>query len=188
MRQCNRPARRVTGDVYSKDKDDFCQETCEMPIVSWKYSHELEAGVAGVQGMCRRQAAVSQCSRPARRVTADVCSKKKTAFARKLMKCPLFPGNIRLSLKEEEAGCTAMCRRQAADSQCNRPAGRVTGDVCSKDKDDFCQETYELPIVSWKYSHELEAGEGGVQGHVQAAGRREPMQSSGRESDRGRVQ
>ena len=30
-------------------------------------------------------------------------------------------------------------------------------------KDDFCQETYEMPIVSWKYSHELEAGEGGVQ-------------------------
>ena len=77
-----------------------------------------------------------------------------------------------MSLKEEEAGCTAMCRRQAADRQCNRPAGRVTGDVCSKDKDDFCQEIYELPIVSWKYSHGLEAGVGGVQTHVQAAGRR----------------
>ena len=88
------------------------------------------------------------------------------------MKCPLFPGNIRMSLKEEEAGCRAMCRRQAADSQCNRPAGRVTGDVCSKDKDDFCQEIYELPIVSWKYSHELEGRGGGVQAHVQATGRR----------------
>ena len=88
------------------------------------------------------------------------------------MNCPLFPGNIRMSLKEEKAGCKRMCRRQAADSQCNRPAGRVTGDVCSKDKDDFCQEIYELPIVSWKYSHELEAGVGGVQAHVQTAGRR----------------
>ena len=89
------------------------------------------------------------------------------------MKCPLFPGNIRMSLKEEEAGCTAMCRRQAADSQCNRPAGRVTGDVCSKDKDDLCQEIYELPIVSWKYSHELEAGVGGV--HSACADGRPPI-------------
>ena len=88
------------------------------------------------------------------------------------MNCPLFPGNIRMSWKQEEAGCKGMCRRQAAESQCNRPARRVTGDVCSKDKDDFCQETYEMPIVSWKYSHELEGGEGGVQGHVQATGRR----------------
>ena len=88
------------------------------------------------------------------------------------MKCPLFPGNIRLSLKEEEAGCKRMCRRQAALAQCSRPAKRVTADVHSKEKDGFCQETYELPIVSWKYSHELEAGEGGVQRHVQAAGRR----------------
>ena len=77
-----------------------------------------------------------------------------------------------MSWKEEKAGCRAMCRRQAADSQCNRPAGRVTGDVCSKDKDDFCQETCELPIVSWKYSHELEGRGGGVQRHVQAASRR----------------
>ena len=66
-----------------------------------------------------------------------------------------------------------MCRRQAADSQCNRPAGRVTGDVCSKDKDDFCQEIYELPIVSWKYSHELEGGGGGVQSAC--AGGRPPI-------------
>ena len=88
------------------------------------------------------------------------------------MKCPLFPGNIRLSLKEEEERCTAMCRRQAADRQCNRPAGRVTGDVCSKDKDGFCQETYEMPTVSWKYLHELEGRGGGVHSHVQATGRR----------------
>ena len=114
-RQCNRPARRVTGDVCSKDKDDFCQETCELPIVSWKYSHELEAGVGGVQ------------------------------------------------THVQAAG-----RR----SQCNRPARRVTGDVCSKDKDGFCQETYEMPIVSWKYSHELEGRGGGVHSHVQATGRR----------------
>ena len=207
--QCNRPAGRVTADVCSKEKDDFCQETCEcplfpgnirmswkqekagckahvqtagrreamqssgkksdsrrvqqgkddfcqetyeMPIVSWKYSHELEEEKAGCKGMCRRQAAVSQYSRPARRVTADVCSREKSTFARKLMKCPLFPGNIRMSLKERRRGAERMCRRQAADSQCNRPAGRVTGDVCSKDKDDFCQETCEMPIVSWKFA------------------------------------
>ena len=61
---------------------------------------------AGCKAMCRRQAAVRQYSRPARRVTADVCSMEKSTFARKLMKCPLFPGNIRMSLKEEKAGCT----------------------------------------------------------------------------------
>ena len=113
--QCNRPGGRVTGDVCSKDKDGFCQETYEMPIVSWKYSHELEGRGGGVH---------------------------------------------------------RMCRRQAADSQCNRPAGRVTGDVCSKDKDGFCQETYEMPIVSWKHSHELEGRGGGVHSHVQATGHR----------------
>ena len=246
VRQYSRPARRVTADVYSKEIGDFCQETCEMPFTSWKYSHELEAREGGVQrhvqaagrrepmessgkksdcrtcaarkkatfarklmkcplfpgnirmrleareggveGMCRRQAAVSQCSGPAGRVTADVCSKKKTTFAKKLMKCRLFPGNIRLSLKDEKAGCRAMCRRQAADSQCNRPAGRVTADVCSMEKVDFCQETCEMPIVSWKYSHELEGGEGGVQRHVQAAGRREAIQSPGKKSDCPRVQ
>ena len=57
-------------------------------------------------------------------------------------------------------------------SQWSRPAKRVTADVYSKEKDGFCQETYEMPIVSWKYSHELEAVEGGVQTHVQTAGRR----------------
>ena len=96
----------------------------------------------------------------------------KATFARKLMKCPLFPGNIRMSSKEEKAGCTAMCRRQAADSQCSRPGRRVTGDVCSKEKVDFCQETYEMPIVSWKHSPELEGRGGGVHSHVQTTGRR----------------
>ena len=72
------------------------------------------------------------------------------------MKCPLFPGDICMSSKEEDAGCTAMCRRQAADSQCNRPGGRVTADVCSKDKDDFCQEILNCRLfprnirMSWK--------------------------------------
>ena len=116
--------------------------------------------------------AVRQMSRPAKRVTADVHSRRKSAFARKLMIRPLFPGYIRISWREEKAGCKRMCRRQAADSQCNRPAGRVTGDVCSKDKDGFCQETYEMPIVSWKYSPELEGRGGGVHSHVQATGRR----------------
>ena len=81
-----------------------------------------------------------------------------------------------------------MCRRQAAESQCSGPGRRVTADVCSKEKDDFCQETCEMPIVSWKYLHELEGREGGVQRHVQAAGRREPIQSPGKKSDCRRVQ
>ena len=50
MRQCGHRARRVTADVYSEEDVYFCQQTCELPIVSWKYSHELEAGAAGVQG------------------------------------------------------------------------------------------------------------------------------------------
>ena len=68
---------------------------------------------------------------PGKKSDSDVCIMEKSTFARKLMKCPLFPGNIRMSLK---------------------------------------------------------AGEGGVQTHVQTAGRREPMQSSGKKSDSGRVQ
>ena len=143
------------------------------PLFPGNIRLSLKEEEAGCKGMCRRQASYSEDGRPAKRVTADVHSRRKTAFARKLMMCPLFPGNIRMSWKEEKAGCKRMCRRQAADSQCNRPAGRVTGDVCSKDKDDFCQETYELPIVSWKYSHELEAGVGGV--HSACAGGRPPI-------------
>ena len=99
--QCNRPAGRVTGDVCSKDKDDFCQETYEMPIVSWKYSPELEGRGGGVQRHVQAASLLSEDGRPAKRVTADVHSRRKTAFARKLMMCPLFPGNIRMSWKEE---------------------------------------------------------------------------------------
>ena len=76
-----------------------------------------------------------------------------------------------------------MCRRQAAARQYSGPARGVTADVCIIEKFYFCQETYEMPIVSWKYSHELEAA-AGVEGHVQAAGCRDAVQSSGNEASR----
>ena len=104
------------------------------------------------------------------------------------MKCPLFPGNVRMNFEGREWGCRAMRRRQAADSQCNRPAGRVTADVCSKEKVDYCQEAWEMPNVSWKSALERDRGEGEVLEHVQAAGRREPIQSPGKKSDCRRVQ
>ena len=85
-------------------------------------------------------------------------------------------------------GCKGMRRRQAAVRQYSRPARRVTADVYSKEIGDFCQETCEMPFTSWKYSHELEAREGRVQRHVQAAVRRQPVESFSRESDSGRVQ
>ena len=137
-------------------KVDFCQETYEMPIVSWKCSHELEGEKAGCTAMCRQQAAHSQCNRPAGTVTADVCSKEKDDFCRETYEMPIVSWKYSHELEEEEAGCKAMCRRQAAVRQYSRPARRVTADVCIIEKVDFCQETYEMPIVSWKYSHELE--------------------------------
>ena len=76
-----------------------------------------------------------------------------------------------------------MCRGQAAARQYSGPARGVTADVCMIEKFDFCQEIYEMPIVSWKYSHELEGGEGGVQRHGQSADRREAIQPSGKKSD-----
>ena len=108
--------------------------------MSWKQEK------ARCNGMCRQEAAVSQYGLAARRVTADVYSKKKTALARKVMKCALFPKNIRMRLKENKAGCRAMCRRQAADSQCNRLAGRVAAHVCISEKVVFCQESWEMPM------------------------------------------
>ena len=85
------------------------------------------------------------------------------------MKCRMFPGNWLAKTRRRGAKqCAGAGRRR----QCNRPARRVTADVCIVEKDDFCQETYEMPIVSWKCSHELEGGEGGVQRHVQTADRR----------------
>ena len=38
-----------------------------------------------------------------------------------------------------------MCRQQASMSQYSPPASGVTADVCSKEKVDFCRETYEMP-------------------------------------------
>ena len=111
----------------------------------------------------------------------------KSTFAGKLMKCllPGIPVNVRLNLKEEKAECRAMCGRQAADSQCNRPAGRVTADVCSKEKGDFCRRTWEMPNVSRKWTKEEKVRWKGI---VQAAGRREPIQSSGKKGDCRHVQ
>ena len=104
------------------------------------------------------------------------------------MKIPLLPRNIPMNLKEEKAGCRAVSRRQAADSQCNRPAGRVTAHVCSEEKGDFCRETWEMPNVSWKSELERGRREGGVQRHVRAVGRHEPIQPSNKKSDCRRVQ
>ena len=84
----------------------------------------------------------------------------------------MYPGNWRKSLEEEEAGSRAICRLQAVVRQYSRPAKGVTGDVRIKEKDDFCLESYEMPMVSWKYSHELEGRECGVHSHVHATGRR----------------
>ena len=93
-----------------------------------------------------------------------------------------------MSLEEEKAGCRAVSRRQAADSQCNRAARRVTAHVCNEEKVDFCRETWEMPNVSWKPELGRGRREGGVQRHVQAAGRHEPIQSSNKRSDYRRVQ
>ena len=72
----------MTADLSSRVKGDFCQETYEMPIVSWKYSHGLEGEKAECKGTCRRQAGVRQYSRPARKVTADMCSSENVDFCR----------------------------------------------------------------------------------------------------------
>ena len=165
-----------------KEKDDFCQETYEMPIVSWKYSHELEGGEGGVQSHVQTTGRRRQCNRPARRVTGDVCSREKTTFAGKLMKCPLVPGNVCLSLKEEKAECRAMCRRQAADSQCNRPEGTVTADVCSKEKATFARKLGKCPMFPGNL-HELKEEKAGCTAMCRRQAADEAMQSSGKESD-----
>ena len=155
-RQCNRPPGRVTGDVCSKDKDGFCQETYEMPTVSWKYLHELEGRGGGVQSMCRRQAADRQCNRPAGRVTGDVCSKDKDDFGQETYELPTVSWKYSHELEAGVGGCKRMCRRQTADRQCNRPAGRVTGTCAVRIKTTFAGKFMNCPLfpgnirMSWK--------------------------------------
>ena len=93
-----------------------------------------------------------------------------------------------MNLKEEKARCRAMCRRQAADSQCNRPAGRVTAHVCSKKKATFARKLMKCPLFPGNRRMSVEEKEAVVQRHVQAAGRHEPIQSSSKKSDCRRVQ
>jgi hypothetical protein len=98
---------------------------------------------------------------------------------------PRMPSHLHTSKKDEKAQCRAMCRRQAADSECNRAAGKVTADVRSKEKGDFCRRTWKMPSASRKWTKEEKVRWKGI---VQAAGRRELIQSSGRKGDQRHAQ
>ena len=105
-------------------------------------------------------------------MTADVCSKEKGDFCRGTWE---MPNDSRKWAQEEKVRWKGIVQAIGRPEPIQSSGKKSDCRRVQQGKRDFCQDTCEMPILSWKYSHELEAREGGVQRHVQAIGRRWPM-------------